>query len=412
MTAPSLPNVLIVDDIPENISVLGAALRTLCGISFATSGAEALEMVAKDRPDLILLDVMMPGMSGPAVMVRLKADPELREIPVIFVTARTDAKSESEALRAGAADFIHKPINPEVVRARVNIQLELVQHRRALERKVLARTQELATARQEAERANAVKTRFLKNVSHEMRTPLHGILGFAEIGLRRAGNLSASEAERYFGRVLESGRRMNTLVESLLTLTGQAWSEQTGLAESQRQSIDVPGFMAEIVDLQRLQAEKRQQQLLLDMQCAATHLEGDALRLRQVFEHLIDNALSYSPDRAAITLRLTDARLGATPGGLGVEAISIEVIDQGCGIPEKEIAAVFEPFYESTLTATGSGNTGLGLPLSRSIVSRHGGTLTLRNRTGGGLVSEVILPLQQAQTSTPGSDGLPGGPAN
>ena len=394
----SLPNVLIVDDVPENITVLGAALRTQCGIRFATSGAEALAMVAKEAPDLILLDVMMPGMSGPEVMTRLKADPAHREIPVIFVTAKTDTKSESEALRAGAADFIHKPINPEVVRARVNIQLQLSQHRRDLERKVLARTQELATARQEAERANAVKTRFMKNVSHEMRTPLHGILGFAEIGLKRAiqaGQLSGADAERYFGRILESGQRMNALVESLLTLTEQAWAEQAGLSASQRQIIELPGFMAEIIDLQTLHADKRQQQLLLDMQCAATQLEGDPLRLRQVLEHVIDNALSYSPDRATITLRLTDARLDPNTGDIGAEAVCIEVIDQGCGIPEKELHAVFEPFYESTLTSTGSGSTGLGLPLSRSIVSRHRGTLNLRNRPGGGLICEIILPLRQ-----------------
>lgn len=394
----NLPLVLIVDDVPENITVLGAALRSTCDICFATSGQEGLEMVAKEHPDLILLDVMMPGMTGHEVFARLKSDPANEDIPVIFVTAKTDAKSETEALLTGAADFIHKPINPEVVRARVKMQLELAQHRRDLQRKILERTQELATARLEAESANAVKTRFMKNVSHEMRTPLHGILGFAEIGQLHASELAPDEAERYFGRILESGRRMNALVDSLLTLTEQAWAEQSGLTQAQLKQVDLRAFVAEIVSLQNLQAEKRQQQLKPEIQCTATRLAGDPLRLRQVFEHLIGNALRYSPAEATVTLRLTDASLSMRDGDGPVPAVSFQVIDQGCGIPENKINAVFEPFYEGTRTTNGSGSAGLGLPLSRSIVTRHRGTISLSNLPEGGLTCEVILPISQGSS--------------
>lgn len=271
----------------------------------------------------------------------------------------------------------------------------LAKHREQLEQQVLSRTLELATARTKAESANAVKTRFMANVSHEMRTPLQGILGFAEIGLRRAADLDPEGAKKYFRTILGSGQQMHQLVESLLALTDQAWREQAGVAADQLQEIDLRAFMAEITALMSLQAEKRRQQLVFDILSAASSFAGDPIRLRQVFEHLVGNALRYSPDEAPVTLVVGDASLPALAGGSPRPAISFKVIDQGCGVPESEIKAIFEPFYESTRTASGAGGTGLGLPLSRSIVHRHRGSIAVANQAGGGVVCEVILPISQ-----------------
>ncbi|GAB3365801.1 MULTISPECIES: diguanylate cyclase [Giesbergeria] len=124
--------VLIVDDQPENIEVLGETLADICEIGFALSGPEGLTQVAEHRPDLILLDVMMPDMNGYEVLEILQRDPNTREVPVIFVTARIDADSETRGIEAGAVDFIHKPINPQVVKARVSAHLERAQQRAAL----------------------------------------------------------------------------------------------------------------------------------------------------------------------------------------------------------------------------------------------------------------------------------------
>lgn len=152
------PVILLVDDQPSNLKVLAAMLRTDYRVKVATRGADALVMAAQDpRPDLILLDVMMPGMDGYAVCAALKASPATERIPVIFLTAKTDAGSETAALASGAADFIHKPVNPAVARARVRLQLmlrqrardleranaELARHRDRLEQRVRERTAEL-----------------------------------------------------------------------------------------------------------------------------------------------------------------------------------------------------------------------------------------------------------------------------
>ena len=129
--------ILIVDDTPTNIEVLLGMLEEDYEVSVATSGRQALDLLATgERPDLILLDVMMPEMDGYEVCAALKADPTTRDIPVIFITARTDAESETRALSAGGADFIHKPVNKDVLRARVRLQLEL--QRRAASLRVLS----------------------------------------------------------------------------------------------------------------------------------------------------------------------------------------------------------------------------------------------------------------------------------
>ena len=121
--------VLVVDDTPINIQILCEMLGDDYDISFATSGIEALEMIGKEKPDLVLLDVMMPDMNGHEVCKRLKADPLLKEIPVIFITALSQQEDEINGLRAGAVDYISKPFHPDIVRLRVHNQLELKRYR-------------------------------------------------------------------------------------------------------------------------------------------------------------------------------------------------------------------------------------------------------------------------------------------
>lgn len=401
------PLVLIIDDMADNVRLLGDALASMCRVQFATSGEEGLQMIARQPPDLILLDVMMPGMSGYEVYSQLKTEQATEEVPVIFVTARSDPASESEAILAGAADFIHKPVNVDVVRARVRMQLELARHRRDLQKLVLERTAQLATARAEAESANAVKTRFMTNVSHEMRTPLHGILGYAELGRKCAEQPGEEKYAGYFAKVMESGQRLHALVESLLTLAEDAWRVQAGDGAGTIGEIDLAGFVDEIVALATLRAAARRQQLVLEMAASRRHFAGDVIRLRQVLEHLLANAIAYSPEAARVILRIEDRQLRFGRNARAEPALSLQVIDEGCGIPENELQAVFEPFYQSSRTASGAGGTGLGLPLCRCIVQRHRGQLRLSNRAEGGVIAEILLPAElPAEESSSGGSGL------
>lgn len=262
-----------------------------------------------------------------------------------------------------------------------------------LERCVLARTEELATARAEAECANAVKTRFMANISHEMRTPLNCILGLADIGRRKVGKESDDVVRGYFDKVLDSGNRLNRLTESLLNLAFDAWKERSGVAENDLHMVSPEALIIQAISLMTKTAASRQQKIVLERASVIPSVQGDEARLRQVLEYLLGNALRYSPEHATVTIRVREkpsSRAGAS------NTVLIQIIDEGCGVPEKEMDAIFEPFYESSRTATGAGGTGLGLALCKSIVQRHKGRITVSNRPEGGAIFEVTLPVMHA----------------
>lgn len=259
-----------------------------------------------------------------------------------------------------------------------------------LERRVVARTAELATARAEAESANAVKTRFMANVSHEMRTPMQGILGFARIGKGGIGRAAPEKLGEYFAKIEQSGARLNQLIESLLRIAETAWSEYAALDKERLRAISPVQLVVQCCSMMERSAGQRQQTIVVENTASVAAIRGDDALLRQVLEHLIGNALRYSPDGSTVTVRLVDKPgLG---GDSGAPVLGIQVIDQGCGIPDKELAAIFEPFYESSRTATGAGGSGLGLALAKSIVERHRGKLTAANRPEGGAILELTLP--------------------
>ncbi|CAD5373090.1 putative Histidine kinase [Rubrivivax sp. A210] len=269
---------------------------------------------------------------------------------------------------------------------------ELDRHRRSLEALVGERTLSLATARQEAESANAVKTRLIMNASHEMRTPLQGILGYAEIGKLGARDVPLEELESYFDTILSSGRQMHRLVEDLLTLADNARAEHAESKGAGAQDIDVEHFAHAIGAMMGLRAEKWGQHLAVDIQTHSLYLLGDPARLTQVFEHLLGNAFRYSRRGATTLWRVRETTCRREKSAESLPAVSFEIIDQGCGIPESELKVVFEPFHDSSRTRNGAGGTGLGLPLSQGIVARHGGTITLENRPESGLTCRVVLP--------------------
>jgi len=219
------PSILMVDDEPANLQLLSVALATDYKLFIAHSGAMALQVVSRSPPDLILLDVMMPEMNGFQVCERIKAQPALRHIPVIFLTALSDSESENIGLSLGAVDYISKPIKVGIARRRIANLLECERLRHALEvqrdqleEKVAERTMALSIAMEEAQASHRTRTRFLNSLTHELRTPITLIMGITEITLI---NTSDPDQVDNLAKVQRAAEQLSLLINNLVDVTTQ-----------------------------------------------------------------------------------------------------------------------------------------------------------------------------------------------
>jgi signal transduction histidine kinase len=369
-------SILAVDDYPENLVLLGEILSPHYRVLAATSGERARALArGNPAPDLILLDVMMPGMDGYEVLQHLQEDERTRSIPVIFVTALDSIEDEAQGFALGAVDYITKPLRPPLVLARVRAQLELKRMRdllrdRALqlEDEVAARTRQLAEATRRAEAANLAKDEFIANMRHELRTPINGILGMIELSLDDPS--LAVETRESLGMASKSGWALNALLTQVLAYVAAA----DGRNESPQRAFSPGLLVGEIVDCFRAAAHARHIEMILETTALPDEVRGDRGSLQRVLILLIDNALKFTE---AGSVRLACA--------FEKDRLSFAVIDTGCGIPPDKIDEIFAPFTQADGSNTRRhGGLGLGLTLARELVRAMGGTLGVESRLGQG----------------------------
>ena len=386
----TLPLVFIVDDVPDNIALLGDTLAATCDVQFATSGAEGLAMIAASLPDLILLDVMMPVMDGYQVCAALKSDPLTRSIPVIFVTAKSDPESESQALAAGAVDFIHKPINQQVVRARVRMQLELQRRtadlralNAALEDKVEQRTQALREAVQHAEAASRAKSDFLANVSHEIRTPMNAIIGLAHLTLQT--DLTQRQRD-YLGRIQDSGHHLLGIINDVLDLSKM----QAGMMRAERVTFGLAQVLDNVVAQVAGAAALKGLELMLSLPPELpSQIVGDPLRLGQILINLSNNAVKFT-DHGEVTLRVAwvgeESQDGAASAAVdGSVVLEFSVTDTGIGLTQEQCGRLFRDFEQADSSTTRRyGGTGLGLAITARLAALLDGEVGVHSELGVG----------------------------
>ncbi|MBL8481710.1 MAG: response regulator, partial [Rhodocyclaceae bacterium] len=376
------PTILAIDDTPINLRTLGAALSGTYDLQFATSGPQGLALAAESPPDLILLDVMMPGMDGYAVCRRLRAEERLRQVPVIFITALAETQAEAEGLELGAADYLTKPINVSLAQLRIRnvlereaLRKEVERHRDQLEDQVKERTLALSVAKEAADAGSRARLTLLRNLSHELRTPLHAILAMAGLAKRRATDARQSEQ---LAIAESSAQTLLAMVDRLLDMAR---------IESGHFTLARTCFtLAEVIDPVLQHATRLARDKGLDFSYAGPDeadrlrkqmLVGDPLRLRLVLSELLGNAVKFCA-RGEVSLRLQ-----CRPAADGALRLRAEVGDQGMGISEEDQKHIFNSFHQLDGSPTRKhGGTGIGLFLCRQLMEMMGGRIGVESRPG------------------------------
>ena len=398
--------ILVVDDTAENLSLMSNLLKDHYQVKIANSGEKALKIAASDLPpDLILLDIMMPGMDGYEVCRKLKHDPKTAGIPVIFLTAKSEATDEKKGLELGAVDYITKPISPPIVLVRVKNHLALKaandflrDQNSFLELEVAKRTKEVMASRDMAaknlqlEDASRMKSEFLANMSHELRTPLNAIIGFSEM-LRDGllGDLSPQQQESV-NDIFTSGNHLLSLINDILDLSKVEAGKMTlEFAPMQPATLVQAGLQ-----VVREQAVTQRVHLIADVAGGLGETLLDGRKVKQILYNLLSNAVKFTPEGGEV--RIAARRVGreVLPDGGFEHYLELVVTDSGIGISAEDQARLFQPFtqIDSTLSRRYEG-TGLGLAMVKQLAELQGGAVAMKSMPGLGSTFTVWLPWRE-----------------
>ncbi|MEN8180819.1 MAG: ATP-binding protein [Pseudomonadota bacterium] len=260
-----------------------------------------------------------------------------------------------------------------------------------LEKKVVERTAALHRAMHLAQQANLAKSEFLANMSHELRTPMHAILSFAKLGTKKIATAPQEKLETYFSNIVVSGQRLLNLLNDLLDLS----KLEAGRMPLERVEHDLKTVVDKtMTELSGLIMKKSLKLEVLPTEVSSV-AEFDPDKMLQVVHNLLSNAIKFTPEGKRIRISFSESSLGAgqrrTDSGR-MPAIALSVSDQGIGIPEDELEAIFDKFVQSSKTRSGAGGTGLGLAISKEIVEGHNGKIQAANNPEGGAVFTFTIP--------------------
>jgi len=432
-----MKRILLVDD---EVLIRKLARNTLLGQDFvimeAANGEDALEMAHRHKPDLILLDLRMPGMGGFEICRLLKSDPETSNTIVIMLSAGTSATERDLAFQAGAHDFITKPFSPIVLLDSIRTALreealpldtrtfhpprgaeeqidrsgrpdlfqlereQLLMYSQDLGRiyqDELDKGRQLREALNRLQQLEKTKDVFVSLVSHELRTPLSIIKGYLNLLGEVVQPASNSEIDEFLGAMKNATLQLESLIQELLDFS----QLEGGGGQPGSNEINLKQLLSSLVEEMAPSFEVRNLRFILDWKQDIPPYHGDYSMLKEAFFHLIKNAINFTAPGGSLTVT------GIESSG-GVE---ISFVDTGIGIPRDKLETIFTPFFQvaDPLTREVEG-IGLGLSIVRHIVENHAGKVMVESTEGIGTTFTVLLPRRSHQESTQRhSPTVPGG---
>jgi len=399
----SQEKILIVDDLPASIKVLVNKLEEDYHVITANSGPRALELIQSDMPDLILLDIMMPMMDGYELCRLLKNHEKFKHIPIIFITAKTEEENQEKGLAMGAVDFLTKPVNSAIVKARVRTHLDLKKHRERLEKMVEERDNELEKAlkllqaKKESEYRRAAEVHsgrlaalgeMATSMAHEINQPLN-VISITVQGWQLLERRNMLTKEKMLGDVqvlLDNVNRITRLIDHVRTL---------GHPSQDICSFYFDEVLADALSLCRMQFHNQGITVKVETDETVPPVRAIQSEFEQVLLNLLSNSRYALVEKKTadenfeprVTIRVY------AQGNMGCVAIE----DNGGGIDPRAEENVFDPFF--TTKPAGQG-TGLGLSISQQLMRKFNGDLRLRNKPGFGTCFEICLPLGEKSKDT------------
>jgi CheY-like chemotaxis protein len=368
------PSLLVVDDTPDALSVIAGIFRDRYRVRVATTGEHALEVCAADvPPDLVLLDVMMPGLDGFEVARRMREHPNTEQVPIIFVTALTDDAARRFGLALGAVDFVSKPIDPDLLRLRVdNFMRTVMRHKqRQAECDAL-----LAAARLRQDVDDMLR--------HDLKNPLAGAVGFARL-LALDPALTEGQARRVH---LIADAVMQAL--DIVNLSAEVFKIETGRHELETGPVPLAEILNHTVELARSAFAAKGLEIAFDCPMSAGAAPpfalGDSTLCRSIFHNLVRNACEAAPKGTRVSIQLFDEA-----------PLRVAVHNHGTVPP-----AIRRDFFERHVTSGKRGGSGLGTYSARLLTEAQGGRIAMRTSDESDSTTvEVVLPRWASEVVQP-----------
>ncbi len=378
-------------------------------VHIAGNGQEGIKMARSLKPDLILMDIFMPVINGVQATRTIRQEPDIKDTPIIVLSAGALQDEKTRAREAGVNDYMVKPISLDALVPimkrflrtekttiydvekitladnQAKLQTEkLLKERLPQEQQVEIQTRELIQAKERAEAANRSKSRFLANMSHDIRNPLNAIIGFSRILKKKAASQTLpKDFEQYLDNIIHSGHNLTELVNNVLDVS----KIEAGKMEVIRDIINLRQLVNGIIKVNSIQAEQKGIQLVLEFNPESElKIVSDQTCLNQILMNLISNAIKFTPNSKSVTVQVDRTE----------NELFFKIVDQGIGIPKEYHEIIFSSFeqlsdnIEHTLRGTG-----LGLAIAKNRVELLGGSIKVESEVGKQSVFTVKIPLEK-----------------